>query len=88
MLATNFALPIIGKFYDQGIALRIPAGQTTATLAAAPDTSLWMRIQADAGLDTLQKIAVLPCILFVIFLILFVTRPKAKPVILESASAH
>jgi hypothetical protein len=77
MLATNFALPIIGKFYDQGIALRTPAGQTPATLAAAPDASLWMRIQADAGLHTLQKIAVLPCILFVIFLALLLTRPKS-----------
>jgi MFS family permease len=78
MLATNFALPIIGKFYDDGIAARIPAGQTTATLAAAPDAAPWMKIQADAGLAVLQKIGVLPVTLFVIFLILYLTRPKAK----------
>ncbi|MGA2690833.1 MAG: MFS transporter [Opitutaceae bacterium] len=78
MLATNFALPIIGKFYDDGIAAHIPAGQTKATLAAATDPTAWMKIQADAGLDVLQKIGVLPVILFGIFLVLFLTRPKAK----------
>jgi MFS family permease len=81
MLATNFALPVIGKFYDQGIALRTPAGQTAATL----DPTLWMRIQADAGLHVLVKIAVLPAILFFIFLAIKITGPKSKPA--TSASA-
>jgi MFS family permease len=79
MLATNFALPIIGKFYDQGIAIRTPAGQTPATLAAAPDQTLWMTIQASAGLHVLVKIAVLPAILFFIFLAIKITGPKSKP---------
>ena len=78
MLATNFALPIIGKFYDDGITVRLPAGQTPATMAALPDPTAWMRVQADAGLDVLKKIGVLPAILFVIFLLLFLCRSKAK----------
>jgi MFS family permease len=82
MLGAGFSAPVIGKFFDDGIAHRIPAGQTADVLSAAPDgTALaiqWMKIQADAGLEALGKVAVLPVILFVIFIALYVTRPKAK----------
>jgi MFS family permease len=82
MLSVSFVLPVLGKYFDKGIALRIPPGQTADTLAAAPDGSalgsLWMRIQADAGLHMLGEVAILPVILFFIFLVLFLTRPKAK----------
>jgi hypothetical protein len=81
MLSVAFALPLLGKYFDQGIASRIAgSGPTADALAAAPDgsplASLWMQIQASAGLEMLGKVAVLPVILFVIFFILFVTRPK------------
>jgi MFS family permease len=81
MLSVGVFLPLVGGIFDQGIAARIPAGQTQAVLAAAPAASdlgiLWSKIQAAAGLDMLGRIAVLPAILFVVFLILFLTRPKA-----------
>jgi len=82
MLCVNFMLAVAGNNIDKGIALRIPAGQTKESLAAAADGtnlhSIWMNIQGAAGLHTLGRIAVLPVILFVVFLALYVTRPKAK----------
>jgi MFS family permease len=83
MLGAGFSAPIIGKLFDSGIAHHIPADQTAAALAAAPDGSdlaqAWMKIQASAGLEALGKIAVLPLFLFFVFLALKVTAPKAKP---------
>ncbi|HEY1848412.1 MAG TPA: MFS transporter [Opitutaceae bacterium] len=80
MLAVNFMLPVAGANIDKGIALRIPAGQTAATLSAAPDGSalhsLWMSIQGAAGLHTLGRIAILPVILFFVFLVIRATGPK------------
>jgi hypothetical protein len=82
MLSVAIALPVLGSHFDKGIALRIPASTTADALAAAPDGSPlameWMRIQASAGLHMLGQVALLPVVLFVIFLVLFVTRPKAK----------
>jgi len=82
MLSVSFILPVLGKYFDDGIAQRIPAGQTAQALAAAPDGSdlaiSWMKIQASAGLEMLGRVAALPVILFVIFLALYMTRPKAK----------
>ncbi|HKB92431.1 MAG TPA: MFS transporter [Opitutaceae bacterium] len=82
MLSVSFVLPIIGHSYDRGIAQRLPAGASVETLAAASPTSelssLWMKIQADAGLESLGKMAVLPVILAVIFAILLVTHKKSK----------
>jgi predicted MFS family arabinose efflux permease len=82
MLSVAFALPILGKYFDEGIARRIPVGQSADALGAAPDGSVlatsWMHIQASAGLEMLGRVAVLPVILFFVFLILFATRPKAK----------
>ena len=83
MLSVGVFLPLVGGIFDRGIAARIPAGQTQSVLAAAPAGSdlavQWSKIQAAAGLDMLGRIALLPAILFVIFLILFVTRPKIHP---------
>jgi MFS family permease len=78
MLSVAIALPVLGKYFDKGIALRLPPGQTVASLSAAPDPTLWMRIQADAGLHMLGKVAALPAILFFIFLVIYLARPKAK----------
>jgi fucose permease len=83
MLSASFILPLIGRFYDTGIAARIPAGKQLAEVsAAAPGTDLgvlWMKIQADAGLETLGKVTILPVILAVVFTILLVTRKKPQP---------
>jgi MFS family permease len=82
MLSVSFILPVLGKYFDDGIAQRIPAGQTIQALSAAPDGSdlaiSWLKIQASAGLEMLGRVALLPVILFFIFLVLYLTRPKAK----------
>ncbi|HZZ20487.1 MAG TPA: MFS transporter [Opitutaceae bacterium] len=82
MLGAGASAPIIGKFFDNGIAHRLTNGQTVDALSSAPDgtplAKTWLSIQADAGLEALGKVAVLPVILFFVFLILFLTRPKAK----------
>ena len=69
MLSVSFVLPVIGKWYDKGIALRLPAGADPAT--ASPD------IQAAAGLHALGNMAVLPAALTVIFIIIAITRKKS-----------
>jgi len=82
MLGAGASAPIIGKFYDNGILHRLPVGQTRDALAAAPAGSpmagLWMNIQSAAGLEALGKVAILPVIVFVVFLVLFLTRPKPQ----------
>ena len=69
MLSVSFVLPVIGRFYDQGIAMRLPFGVETAK---AP-----VEIQAAAGLETLGKVAVLPAILAAIFFALLAMRKQA-----------
>jgi MFS family permease len=82
MLGAGFAQPVIGRLVDQGIAARVPAGQTIATLSAAPAGGelgrLWLKIQAEAGLTTLGRVAVLPVILTVVFLALWFFRRSRK----------
>jgi MFS family permease len=82
MLSANFVLPLIGRWFDTAIIARIPAGQTADALSAAPPASdlgtTWMHIQADAGLEALGKVALLPAILVVVFAILLLTRKSAK----------
>jgi MFS family permease len=82
MLGAGASAPIIGKFFDNGIAHRLAPGQTVEALSAAPDgtqvAATWLQIQASAGLEALGKVAVLPVFLFFVFLVLFLTRPKAK----------
>jgi MFS family permease len=75
MLSVSFVLPIIGKWYDSGIAARTPAG-------AAPTGDALAAIQASAGLEALGKVALLPAILTVIFILIAVTRKK------PAAAAH
>lgn len=82
MLSVSFVLPVIGRFYDQGIAQRLPAGVTAQVLGAAPKGSVeamdWATIQAQAGLQALGNVAVLPMILTVVFLVLLLTSRKTK----------
>jgi MFS family permease len=74
MLSVSFVLPVIGRWYDTGIALRLPAGATTASLPA----SQLADIQAAAGLHALGNVAVLPAVLTVIFILLAVLRKKPQ----------
>jgi MFS family permease len=69
MLSVSFVLPIIGSWYDAGIAARTPAG-------AAPAKDALAAIQAAAGLEALGKVALLPAILTVAFVLVFVARRK------------
>lgn len=72
MLSVSFVLPVIGRYFDNGIAARLAAGQTVESLsAAAPGSAAaaqWMQIQAAAGLETLGRVALLPAVLTVVFL--------------------
>jgi fucose permease len=83
MLSVSLILPVIGRSYDNGIAVRLSGGQTVATMAAAPEGSAaavqWMGIQAAAGLHTLGRVAVLPAILCVVFVFLIATRRSHRP---------
>ena len=74
MLSVSIVLPIIGRWYDNGIALRLPAGATAASLP--PDQLA--SIQSAAGLHALGNIAVLPAALTVVFILIAVIRKK-KP---------
>jgi hypothetical protein len=69
MLSVSFVLPIIGKWYDKGIALRTPAGVT-------PTETQLADIQAAAGLHALGNVAVLPAVLTVIFIAIAVMKRK------------
>jgi MFS family permease len=69
MLSVSFVLPIIGSWYDAGIASRTPAGTTPTGEGLAA-------IQAAAGLEALGKVALLPALLTVAFAIVAVTRKK------------
>jgi MFS family permease len=67
MLSVSFALPVIGRWYDAGIASRTPPA---ATLTAGQLGS----VQASAGLEAIGKIALLPAILTVIFTLIALRR--------------
>ncbi len=69
MLSVSFVLPIIGKWYDQGIAARTPEGSAPAADALAA-------IQSAAGLEALGRVAVLPLVLTVVFGALFLLRRR------------
>lgn len=80
MLSAGFVLPVIGKWYDDGITAGIPEGTTKAALESAeagtPQAAEWATIQADAGLQALGQVAWLPVGLTVIFLALLLFSPK------------
>jgi len=82
MLSVSFVLPIMGRVFDQGIAARLPAGTASSVLAAAaPGTQpalLWMDIQAQAGLETLGRVALLPAALTVVFAAMLAARRRKQ----------
>jgi MFS family permease len=78
MLSSSWVLPLMGRYYDKGIALRIPEGHDKAELAAARAgtdlASIWSRVQAEAGLHILGQVALLPIILLFVFFLLLIFR--------------
>lgn len=84
MLSASFVLPLIGRFFDAGIASRLPTGQTAETLSGATPgselASTWANIQSAAGHEALGKVAALPAVLAVVFILLLVTRKKPPAV--------
>jgi len=91
MMSASYIVPLVGHWFDNAIAVRVPAGDTKdALMAAAPGTARaaqWMQIQASAGLESLGKLAALPSVLAVIFLGLYLLwRKKAAPRIVAAAA--
>ena len=82
MLSASFVVPYVGRFYDHGFTSRLATGETPEVLAAAPAGSdlahHWAALQASAGLEALGKVALLPAILAVIFLVLLLLWKKPK----------
>ena len=80
MLSASYVLPVIGRWYDDGIAARIPEGVTAEALQGAEAGSesalQWASIQAEAGLEAFGQVAYLPVGLAVIFFALFIFSPK------------
>lgn len=69
MLSVSFVLPMIGGWYDAGIAARTTAGTPPTGEALAA-------IQAAAGLEALGKVAILPALLTGAFIVVAITRKK------------
>ncbi|MAV54324.1 MAG: MFS transporter [Phycisphaerae bacterium] len=80
MLSASYVLPLIGRWYDDGIAARIPEGVNVEALQAAgagsEEAGQWASIQAEAGLEAFGQVAYLPIGLAVIFLVLFLFTPR------------
>jgi MFS family permease len=77
MLSVSFVLPVIGSWYDEGIATRSSAG-------APPTGDALAAIQAAAGLEALGKVALLPALLTVAFILVAITRKRKT----AAAPAH
>ncbi len=70
MLSVSFVLPVIGRFYDAGIAARLGAAASLEAFPAVERDA----VQTAAGLETIGRVAVLPCVLAVVFLALVLFR--------------
>lgn len=83
MLSVSIVLPIMGRYFDAGIAARLGSHTTAELSAASAGTTLateWTKIQAAAGLETLGKVVVLPVILTFVFLVIYLSqRKKSAP---------
>ncbi len=78
MLSVSFVLPIIGGWYDAGIAERTAA-------APNPSPEQMAAIQSAAGLEALGMVAFLPVALTAVFAAIAVAKKKKAPV---AAAAH
>lgn len=81
MLSVSFVLPIMGRYFDAGIAARLGGHSLAELSGAAAGTPLaadWAHVQAAAGLATLGRVALLPTIVSVVFLVLFLTQRQQR----------
>lgn len=78
MLSASYMVPLIGRSYDKGIALRLPPGADPAKAS--------MDIQAAAGLHALGNVAVVPAALAVVFILILVTRKNRPPAAVAAAA--
>lgn len=82
MLSASYIVPLVGRWFDRAIAVRLPQGTTIEAFKAAKEgtaqATQWTQIQASAGLESLGKVALIPSVLAVIFLGLFLAWRK-KP---------
>lgn len=62
MFSTSLVIPIMGKWYDDFKAAAVAAG------SANPD--------ADAGSSTFMKVAIMPAIVLVVFILIYIARRK------------
>jgi fucose permease len=62
MFSTSLIIPIMGKWYDNFKSAAVAAGSAT------PD--------ADAGSNTFLKVAIMPAIVLVVFIIIYIARRK------------
>jgi fucose permease len=62
MFSTSLVIPMMGKWYDDFKNAAVAAGSTT------PD--------AVAGSDTFMKVAIMPAIVFVVFILIYIARRK------------
>lgn len=74
-ISTAIWLPIVGHYYDTGIANALPPGKTEAVLKAAAagseDAKTWAATQAAGGRAGLGILVYLPIILLAVFVALF-----------------
>ncbi len=82
MLSVSFILPYIGYLYEANTIAQLPAGtQLKALQAAAAGTQEFVLLksaQLVAGAQTLQWVAILPCVLIVVFGVLFLNRKQIQ----------
>lgn len=79
MMSTAIFLPIVGKYYDQGIATSLgltnPTPEQLAVYSKAaansPEATKWAAAQVAGGNAGLNVLVILPIILLVIFLLIF-----------------
>lgn len=80
MLSVSLVLPFIGEWYSKQTEAHVPKGYSMATLLAAPEGSnealLLKGAQLAGGASTLQYVALLPCLLTVVYGILYLKNRK------------
>ncbi|WP_018344524.1 MFS transporter [Cytophaga aurantiaca] len=80
MLSVSFVLPFMGMLYDSKTLMHMPKGYTVETLHKIgknhPDIELLNAAQLDAGIETLQLVAILPVILTVVFVGIYLVKKK------------
>jgi len=65
MFSTSLVIPLMGKWYDNFKATAVAAGNTEA------------QADAIAGSNTFMKVAIMPAILLVVFILIYIARRKS-----------